>query len=1271
MADQIVTLKFVIDKDGSLKQVANEAGEAAKATEEFGEATEKSTKSARSKDRALKGLAQTSANNTKNNAKMAQGISGGLVPAYATLAANVFALSAAFNFLKKAADVSNLEESQVSYAANTGMALGAVTQRLREASSGMLGFQEAAQAAAIGVAKGFSPKQLEDLAKGAKKASTALGRGFEDSFDRLLRGASKAEPELLDELGITLRLEEATKNYAAAIGKQADELTTAQRSQAVLLETQKQLDELFGAQDPKKNAFVELSKTFQDLVQQGTQFFLPMLEGIANVINRSAIAAIAVFGALGIHIMKQMPMFDDLTKKVADYGKEHDTAYDNAKQEVKDAVSAIGEEIDAMKALEAARKEAAAQALGGEKSKSKTVQKLAKGETLSGQDRAALKAALKRAEADYKKHGEVTKGVFKGMSEKALKEMRKALDDRWWKQWGKVVKKSLNVVKKSAGVTFKFFKAVGVGAMRGVAKAAVWAGKKMSKAFKIGGIIGMFVMLFETLKGLMASPFDIIVGFMRALDNMLDAFAVPLNWLSEQFTKFYNWFIGKIKSVLNFAISAANILPGVNFDPLPDDWGTLDKDMLKIEKGAKRAEKAFLKSGAAAATLSFQMDQQVLLAQEEAMKDLEKNSTAMAKSLNAMVTGLEDKKQAEREAAIATQLGSVGILAQAKAIKQQIQLYEMVDGVKKKGEQVDKLSAEQQAEAWDDLKRSMSGLIDIAPEMYAAIAGKDIEKIEQLERTANDATSGFKDLKDQATAFTRSLRSDAPDLESQLTALDDMAKAAKNSADSYKLLNKDSAQATEVLDYLQKVTESTGNTFDEYRKKVKDLVDEMRALERQQVIINALEGASSEILKAGLAVDQKKHEIAVQRQRLEGELKGKEGTTEHDRALQVQKILDMELAILEAKKAASLYTVDSGAGTTAAIIGSDVFKETLASGETFKAMHMAMSPMIESLRQMGPEGEAMATAMNGFLGLGALIQETMQGSLKDVKNVGDMTKHQWGEVFNMVGAGIGAMAATMAAATKQRVAGIDKEIKAEQKRDGKSKESVAKIKALEKKKEAVERKAFERDKKMKMAQVVMSTAAGIMQTVGQMGWLGIALAGMIAAMGAMQLSVISGMTYQGGSSSTPDAPSTASVGKRKSSIDLAKSQSAAGELSYMRGASGIGGPENFQGAFYGKEHRAEGGSVGYVVGEQGPELFMPEQPGTIIPNDDIGGMATNTNVTFNISTIDAVGVEDVLTEQQGNIIGMIRSAANEYGDPFLENVDTSIYSAPFAGYRRA
>jgi hypothetical protein len=101
----------------------------------------------------------------------------------------------------------------------------------------------------------------------------------------------------------------------------------------------------------------------------------------------------------------------------------------------------------------------------------------------------------------------------------------------------------------------------------------------------------------------------------------------------------------------------------------------------------------------------------------------------------------------------------------------------------------------------------------------------------------------------------------------------------------------------------------------------------------------------------------------------------------------------------------------------------------------------------------------------------------------------------------------------------------------------------------------------------------------------------------------------------------------------------------------------MGGPENFRPAFSGYKNRAEGGNTGYIVGEQGPELFVPELPGRIVPNDDIQAGAP-TNVSFNINTIDASGVEDMLIAQQGNIISMIREAANSYGQDFVESVDT-------------
>jgi len=79
-----------------------------------------------------------------------------------------------------------------------------------------------------------------------------------------------------------------------------------------------------------------------------------------------------------------------------------------------------------------------------------------------------------------------------------------------------------------------------------------------------------------------------------------------------------------------------------------------------------------------------------------------------------------------------------------------------------------------------------------------------------------------------------------------------------------------------------------------------------------------------------------------------------------------------------------------------------------------------------------------------------------------------------------------------------------------------------------------------------------------------------------------------------------------------------------------------------------------------MVGEQGPEMFIPDRSGRIAPADDVQTAGAPAQVTFNINTIDASGVEDMLTVQRGNIIGMIRSAANSYGETFVEEVDTTM-----------
>ena len=70
-----------------------------------------------------------------------------------------------------------------------------------------------------------------------------------------------------------------------------------------------------------------------------------------------------------------------------------------------------------------------------------------------------------------------------------------------------------------------------------------------------------------------------------------------------------------------------------------------------------------------------------------------------------------------------------------------------------------------------------------------------------------------------------------------------------------------------------------------------------------------------------------------------------------------------------------------------------------------------------------------------------------------------------------------------------------------------------------------------------------------------------------------------------------------------------------------------------------------------LVGERGPELFVPDSAGTIVPNDQLGGGSTTVN--FNITTVDAKGFNELLVNSRGMIVNLINTAVNEKGKPAL------------------
>jgi len=82
--------------------------------------------------------------------------------------------------------------------------------------------------------------------------------------------------------------------------------------------------------------------------------------------------------------------------------------------------------------------------------------------------------------------------------------------------------------------------------------------------------------------------------------------------------------------------------------------------------------------------------------------------------------------------------------------------------------------------------------------------------------------------------------------------------------------------------------------------------------------------------------------------------------------------------------------------------------------------------------------------------------------------------------------------------------------------------------------------------------------------------------------------------------------------------------------------------------------RSSGGRVNagmpVTVGEAGKEIFVPQSSGTIIPNNQAGG---STNINFTINTVDAQGVDDLITNRRSTIINVINDALNRQGKEAL------------------
>lgn len=246
-------------------------------------------------------LGQASASAGRTFSAQSKGM-GGLVGTYAAAAATVFTLQQAFSALSAAARAETVVAGTNTLAQELSASGPIIIKNLQAITQGQLTVAEAATAANIALSAGFDTTQLNQMAEVAQKASRALGRDFSDALTRVTRGISKLEPELLDELGIFVRIDPAVNAYARSIGKTAAELSEYERRQAfataALAEGERKFEEIDVTAASAQKSLERLRVNVIDLATAFGQYLLPIMTSLADFFTGKLGNSILLFTGL-------------------------------------------------------------------------------------------------------------------------------------------------------------------------------------------------------------------------------------------------------------------------------------------------------------------------------------------------------------------------------------------------------------------------------------------------------------------------------------------------------------------------------------------------------------------------------------------------------------------------------------------------------------------------------------------------------------------------------------------------------------------------------------------------------------------------------------------------------------------------------------------------------------------------------------------------------------------------------------------------------------
>jgi len=159
-----------------------------------------------------------------------------ILPIVAGIGTAIATMKKVIDFSKEGAEIMRLTETSSALAKSMGMNMDEVVGAIRGASLGMVSdydiMQSASRAMMLGV--GTDAGQLAQLMEVAAVRGRAMGLSTTQAFNDIVTGIGRTSPMILDNLGIIVDADNTYKSYAASIGKAGNELTKAEKTQALL-----------------------------------------------------------------------------------------------------------------------------------------------------------------------------------------------------------------------------------------------------------------------------------------------------------------------------------------------------------------------------------------------------------------------------------------------------------------------------------------------------------------------------------------------------------------------------------------------------------------------------------------------------------------------------------------------------------------------------------------------------------------------------------------------------------------------------------------------------------------------------------------------------------------------------------------------------------------------------------------------------------------------------------------------------------------------------